>query len=144
LSAAARACVFSPDGKLMAAGGYEQEKGVYHARLWEVATGKELRRFGVAHQSNRHIEALAFSHDGTKLAGGSWGDGRLRLFEVATGKELHAFPKIGEEIRGIAFAPDGKTVAAAGDRIHLYDPATGKERLRISRQARALVFRRAG
>jgi RNA polymerase sigma factor (sigma-70 family) len=144
LSAAARACVFSPDGKLMAAGGYEQENGVYSARLWEVATGKELRRFVVAHQSNRPIGALAFSHDGTKLAGGSWGDGRLRLFEVATGNELHAFAKVGEEIQGIAFAPDGKTVAAAGDNIYLYDPATGKERLRIDRKARTLVFSRDG
>jgi WD40 repeat protein len=31
--AAARACVFSTDGKLMATGGYEQENGVYYARL---------------------------------------------------------------------------------------------------------------
>jgi RNA polymerase sigma factor (sigma-70 family) len=144
LAAAARACVFSPDGKLMATGGYEQEKGVYYARLWEVATGKELRRFAIAHQTNRPIGALAFSHDGTKLAGGSWHDGQLRLFEVATGKELHVFPKIGDDIRAIAFAPDGKTVAAAGDNIHLYDPATAKERLRVDRKARTLVFSRDG
>jgi WD40 repeat protein len=144
IPAAARACVFSADGKRMATGGYEQENGVYYARLWEVATGKELRRFAIAHQTNRPIGALALSHDGTMLAGGSWGDGRLRLFEVATGKELHAFPRIGEEIRGIAFAPDGKTVAAAGDHIHLYDPTTGKERLRIDRKARTLVYSRDG
>jgi RNA polymerase sigma factor (sigma-70 family) len=140
MPAAARACVFSADGKLMATGGYEQENGVYYARLWEVATGKELRRFPIAHQTNRPITTLAFSHDGTKLAGASWGDGQLRLFDVATGKELKVFPKIGEDIQGIAFAPDGKTVAAAGDRIHLYDPATGKERLQIERKARALTF----
>jgi RNA polymerase sigma factor (sigma-70 family) len=142
--AAASACVFSADGKLMATGGYEQEKGVYFARLWEVATGKELRRFAIGYELNRPVGALAFSHDGTKLAGASWRDGRLRLFEVATGKELHVFPKIGEDIRGIAFAPDGKTVAAAGDNIHLYDPVTGKERLRIDRKARMLAFSRDG
>ena len=51
MPAAASACVFSPDGKLMATGGYEQEKGVYYARLWEVATGKELRRFAIAHRT---------------------------------------------------------------------------------------------
>jgi RNA polymerase sigma factor (sigma-70 family) len=144
LSAAACACVFSPDGKLMAAGGSEQEKGVYYARLWEVATGKELRRFAVAHQTNQPIGALAFSQDGMKLAGASWGDGRLRLFEVATGKELHAFPRIGNSIQAIAFTPDGKTVAAAADHIHLYDSVSGKERLRIDRGARALVFSRDG
>jgi RNA polymerase sigma factor (sigma-70 family) len=143
-AAAASACVFSPDGKLMASGGYGQEDGVYHAHLWEVATGKELRRFAVAYERNQPIGALAFSHDGTKLAGASWGDGRLRLFEVATGKELKVFPKIGQDIAGVAFSPDGKTVAAAGDCIHLYDPASGKERHRIDRHARSLAFSRDG
>jgi RNA polymerase sigma factor (sigma-70 family) len=142
--AAASACVFSLDGKLMATGGYEQENSIYYARLWEVATGKELRRFAIGQERNRPIEALAFSPDGTQLAGVSWRDGRLRLFEVATGKELKVFPKIGEKVPSVAFAPDGKTVAAAGDSIHLYDPDTGKERLRIDRRARGLAFSRDG
>jgi hypothetical protein len=63
---------------------------------------------------------------------------------VATGKELHVFPKIGDDIRGIAFAPDGKTVAAAADNVYLYDPAAGKERLRIERRAQRLAFSRDG
>jgi WD40 repeat protein len=138
--AAARACAFSPDGKLVATGGYDQENGVYYARVWEIATGKEVRRFAIGSERNRPIGALAFSHDGKRLAGGSWQDGRLRLFEIATGKELNDFPKIGEEIASVAFAPDGKTVAAAGDSIYLYDPDTGKERVRIERKARGLTF----
>jgi RNA polymerase sigma factor (sigma-70 family) len=145
--AAASACVFSPDGKLMATGGYEVEKGVYYARLWEVGTGKELRRFPAGSfpgPANGRKRALAFSPDGATLAGGGWGDARLRLWETATGKELTAFPKIGEDIRSIAFAPDGKTVAAVGDRVYLYDPATGKERLRIERRAQRLAFGRDG
>jgi WD40 repeat protein len=44
----------------------------------------------------------------------------------------------------IAFAPDGKTVAAAADNIYLYDPVTGNERLRIERRARGLAFSRDG
>jgi RNA polymerase sigma factor (sigma-70 family) len=144
LAGAARACVFSPDGKLMVTGGYESEKNVYFARLWDVATGKEQRRFVLGHQINHSIAALAFSPDGKMLAGGCWGDGRLRLFAVATGKELGVFPKIGDNINSVAFAPDGKTVAAAGDSVHLYDPITGKERLRIKRQARHLAFSQDG
>jgi RNA polymerase sigma factor (sigma-70 family) len=148
MRAAARACVFSPDGKLMATGGYEQENGVYYARLWDVATGKEVRRFAIGHILNHPIGALAFSYDGTKLAGSLAGssshDGRVHLFEVATGKELKVFPKIGEDVPSVAFAPDGKTIAAAGDNVHLYDPETGKERLRIERRARGLAFSRDG
>jgi RNA polymerase sigma factor (sigma-70 family) len=143
-AAAVATCVFSPDGKLMASGGYESEDRVYFARLWEVATGKELRRFPFGKGLNRSLVALAFSPDRTMLAGGCWGDGQLRLLEVATGKELKVFPKIGQNIQSVAFAPDGKTVAAASDNIHLYDPATGKERLRIERPARDLVFSRDG
>src|SRR5262249_15861532 len=138
--AVASVCVFSPDGKLMADGEYESENHVYFARLCEVATGKALRRFAVAHGPHASSTALAFSPDGTTLAGGSWADGRLRLFEVATARELKVFPKIGVSIQSVAFAPDGKTVAAAGDSIYLYDPVTGEERLRIERQARGLAF----
>src|SRR5206468_2539947 len=38
------AAAFSPDGTRLVAGGYDSDKGVYFSRLWDVATGKELRR----------------------------------------------------------------------------------------------------
>jgi RNA polymerase sigma factor (sigma-70 family) len=144
---AASACAFSPDGKLMATGGYEVEKDVYYARLWEVGTGKELRRLPAGKfpgPANGRQRALAFSPDGALLAGGGWGDARLRLWDVATGKDLQVFPKIGEDVKSVAFAPDGKTVAVAADNVYLYDPATGKERFRIDRRAQRLVFSRDG
>jgi RNA polymerase sigma factor (sigma-70 family) len=134
--AAVCACVFSPDGKLMAAGGYE--KGVSFARLWEVGTGKELRRFAAGDDA---IRALAYSPDGATLACGGEG-ARLRLWEAATGRELKIFPRIGRRIQSVAFAPDGKTVAVASDNVYLYDPGSGKERLRIDRRALGLAFSR--
>jgi RNA polymerase sigma factor (sigma-70 family) len=133
---------FSPDGKFMATRGYEAE--VNFAQLWEVATGKELRRFAISRESNHSVSALAYSPDGTTIATASYIDRRLRLWEAATGKEVRAFPESGADILSIAFAPDGKTVAAASDNIYLYDPATGKERFRIERRARRLAFTRDG
>src|SRR5947209_1534865 len=49
---------FAPDGKTLASGG---DDGV---RLWEIPTGKELRRFG------RWAAVVAFSPDGRLLATG--------------------------------------------------------------------------
>ncbi len=136
---------FSQDGKLMASGGFANDQGTYFARLWEVKTGREIRRFMHSRRSYG-IRSLAFSPDAKTLATRSH-DGRLRLFDVATGKERKTFPKDGGGRRAgtVAFAPDGKTVAAAGDSIRLYDVATGDERLRIDRrQASHLQFTDGG
>jgi RNA polymerase sigma factor (sigma-70 family) len=143
---AVSACVFSSDGKRLATAGYEKEKDVYVARLWEVGTGKQLRVLPVGNfpAGNGRKRALAFSPDGALLAGGGFGDARLRLWETATGKEPVVFPALAEDITSVAFSPDGKTVAAASDNVHLYDPETGKERLRIGRRARRLAFSRDG
>jgi RNA polymerase sigma factor (sigma-70 family) len=131
---------FSPDGKLLASGGFDNDKGNYFARLWEVETGKELRRF-MHGRTSYGIPCLAFSPDGRTLATVPH-DGRLRLFDVDTGKERKSFPKDGDRRdHSVAFTPDGKTVAAAGVAIHLYDMTTGEVRLKIDRRASHLHFR---
>jgi WD40 repeat protein len=66
---------------------------------------------------------------------------------VDTGKQRHTFPPDGggRKLGAVAFAPDGRTVAAAGDSIRLYDVTTGAERLRIDRrQASDLHFTDGG
>src|SRR5262249_8020218 len=137
---------FSPDGKLMASGGYENDRDNYFARIWEVQNGKELRR--VMHGKGVGVVCLAFSPDGKTLATlGTQGGAFLRLFDVDTGKERRVFPKDGYQItdRGsVAFSPDGRTVAAALGSIHLYDTATGEARLRIDGRARELHFTDGG
>jgi RNA polymerase sigma factor (sigma-70 family) len=134
---------FSPDGKLMATGGYDNDQAGEFARLWDVATGKELRRFRHGKQSYG-IRSLAFSPDGKTLATLGENSGSvLRLFDVDTGKERRAFQKDGNvrTNRGcVAFSPDGKTVAAACAAIRLYDTTTGEEMLRIDRKASDLHF----
>jgi RNA polymerase sigma factor (sigma-70 family) len=130
------AAAFSPDGKLLAAGGHDRDGNNYFGRIWEVSTGKELRRFANGHAS---VRALAFSPDGKTLAGGG-DDGRPRLWDVGTGKLRREFKPDGYRVRSVAFAPDGQTVAVAGAGIRLYDPATGRLRLRIDRKALGLHF----
>ena len=89
------AIAFSPDGKLMASGGYDCDKDRenYFARLWDVETGKEIRRF-MHGKEGYGIASLAFSPDGKTLATlGTQAGVLLRLFDVDTGKLRRAFPK---------------------------------------------------
>jgi RNA polymerase sigma factor (sigma-70 family) len=138
---------FAPDGKRMASGGYDNDKGNYFARLWDMDTGKEIRRFQVGKQGYG-VRCLAFSPDGKTLATlGTQSGVILRLFDVDTGKEIRAFPKDGDQRPGpgsVAFSPDGKTVAAAVASIRLYDTTTGALRLRIDRRASELHFTDGG
>jgi WD40 repeat protein len=136
---------FSPDGTRMATGGYDNDQAGEFTRLWDVASGQELRRF--RHTKEVHgIRNLVFSADGKTLATlGQNAGSVLRLYDVDTGQLRRAFPRDGDgDIRTgrgcVAFSPDGKTVAAACASIRLYDASTGQERLRIDRKASGLHF----
>ena len=67
---------FSGDGRMLASSGGDDQ-----VRLWDTATGKELRHFGKPSQ----MLALAFSPDGQTLASGDM-EGGLYLWDVARGQ----------------------------------------------------------
>jgi WD40 repeat protein len=112
--------VFAPDGKALVSSGND---GM--VRLWDTATGKEIRRFE-GHVG--HVDGLAFSPDGkTIISSGS--DGTARLWDVATGKETVSLKGHTGMVNAAAFAPDGKTVATKGvdGTGRIWEAATGKE-----------------
>ncbi|MHB8736876.1 MAG: WD40 repeat domain-containing protein, partial [Terriglobales bacterium] len=115
------ALAFAPDGKSLATAGQDQT-----LRLWNPATGTELRRFQGA--KNKWV-CLAFSSDGKVLASVNTVGDSIQLWDVATGEALRAF-KVGPGWeRNLAFSPDGKTLAAANyeDKlIRLWDVPSGK------------------
>ncbi|MGC9946436.1 MAG: c-type cytochrome domain-containing protein [Bryobacteraceae bacterium] len=58
------------------------------------------------------IDALAYSPDGKLLAFGTFKE--VRLVEPETGKTVATLPGHAEDVRAVAFSPDGRFLAAAG------------------------------
>lgn len=119
---------FTPDGKTLASGGWDEA-----IRLWDVASGKELRRL-MGHDKGM-VATVTFSHDGKYLASRGGNDGTVRLWDPATGKELYILEKVQRvnpwrfnRDSALAFAPDSKSLAVGDAKvIRLLEVPTGKE-----------------
>jgi WD40 repeat protein len=119
------AVTFSPDSKTVAAGGGDGAGAAGELVLWNAGTGKEQRR--LLGDDGQQVWAVAFTPNGKRLAAGFTG-GSIRLFDVQTGKVVREFAG-GDQLRGLAVSPDGRTVAAAiRNEIMLWDVATGELR----------------
>jgi WD40 repeat protein len=120
---ALRAASFSPDGRTVVTASKDGT-----ARLWDVATGTELRRL----THGNEVTAASFSPDGRTVVTAS-GDKTARLWDAATGEELQRLSHDGW-VLAASFSPDGRTVVtASGDKTaRLWDAATGKELQRLA------------
>jgi RNA polymerase sigma factor (sigma-70 family) len=119
------AVAFSPDSKTLAVGILERS-----AVLYDVATGKELRRF---EGHTDWVPHVAFSPDGKILATGGR-DTTAKLWDVATGQVMLTLTGHTGIVEFVAFSPDGRTLATASwDRtVKLWEVATGKERATLA------------
>ena len=78
-------------------------------RLWNAATGKELRKMDDGLESSN---SLAFSPDGSRLAGAGT-DKVVRVWQVNSGK-LQLTLKEGDGGALVAFSTDGKKLFVGG------------------------------
>ncbi|MCI0456897.1 MAG: sigma-70 family RNA polymerase sigma factor [Gemmataceae bacterium] len=116
---AVNAIVWAPDGKWVASAGGFSDRTV---RLWDPATGKEIRQFP---EHRGPIRGLALSPDG-KTAVSVGRDSPIHVWDPATGKQRMALA-IRDEVRVVAFAPDGRRVLVGGmsGSLQRYDVSKG-------------------
>jgi WD40 repeat protein len=105
---------FSPDGKAVA-----QTGSTHEIRIWGTESGKDIRRFI---QNVFQPSVLAFSPSGrvVAVAGvdpslanvGGIEFRSISLWEVETGQEVRKFSSYQGEIKALAFAPDGRSLAS--------------------------------
>jgi len=145
---------YMPDGRELVTAGRDRT-----VRLWDLATGKELRRFdwGKAqpdsepgpsqdgamqqyeHQSleDQALNSLAaLSSDGKFVAASR--DGVVCWWETASGKRLHQRQTGQKALRQLAFSADARsllTLGTRGETIAIWDVATGKCVRRIEGKA---------
>ena len=94
-------------------------------RLWDVATGKEIKQF-LGHTES--VNSVAISKDSRYLVSGSI-DKTLRLWELATGKEIKQFLGYTSVVDSVAISKDSRyLVSGSSDStVKLWEFATGKE-----------------
>ena len=113
----AESVAFSPDGKKVALAHLSRR-----VTLWDVASGERLQILG----ENMLSGIVAFSFDGSKLAGVLPYDGKIKIWDTESGECMRTLEQ--NKSISVAFSPDGTKIASGSTygNIDLWDVASGE------------------
>lgn len=122
-----RTVAVSRDGTVLASGGLDRQIFLWDTKTWQPR--------GPLKGHPGDITGLAFAPDGKRLASVSSTPDTclIRVWNVETGEEAATLGDRSETLWDVAYSPDGQTLACGGHdkSVHLFDVATGTERLVI-------------
>jgi WD40 repeat protein len=127
--------VFSPDSRFLIS--FDGRARLYNFRMWDVVTAK-CRLLSSFEETSFICSAVAFSPDRQfAIIAGSYcsttsstitNTYKLRLWDVASGQCLRTFEGHADDVKSVAFSPDGRFAVSGSDdnAVRLWDVASGQ------------------
>src|SRR5262249_40603825 len=101
------AILYTPDGKQVITASFDKT-----LKLWDAATGKELKTFAGPQGHQNLVLCVALSPDGQTIASGG-SDNQVKTWDFPGSKPFRDFAHA-DAVNAVALSPDGTKLASAG------------------------------
>jgi WD40 repeat protein len=119
------AVAFSPDGKTVLSGSFDKS-----LKLWETATGKEIKTFAGPQGHQNLVLSVAYGHDGRFVASGA-ADNTAKIWDTEKAGSEPPVKNLAHAnlVDAVAFSPSGTQLATGSHdgTVRIWDVAKGQQ-----------------